>query len=174
MLASSILHVCVFLVSFGMIYLQGRYHIYKTRVIYTRHVSYIQGRYHIYKTSIIYTKYACQQYFTCMCFLGFIRYDKTFVACGFRKYENVFTHKYHIPLFTRQVSYIQDTCHIYKTRIIYTRQVSYIQDKYHIYQERIHLLDSGEGNVIIYSPNCIIFPVPAVFYMYVFSWFHSV
>ena len=37
-------------------------------------------------------------YFTCMCFLGFIRYNKTFIACGFRKYENVFTHEYHIPL----------------------------------------------------------------------------
>jgi hypothetical protein len=43
-------------------------------------------------------KYVCQQYFTCMCFLGFIRYNKTFVACGFRKYENLFTHEYHIPL----------------------------------------------------------------------------
>ena len=36
--------------------------------------------------------------FTCMCFLGFIRYNKTFIACGFRKYENLFTHEYHIPL----------------------------------------------------------------------------
>ena len=43
-------------------------------------------------------KYACQQYFTCMCFLGFIRHNKTFIACGFRKYENVFTHEYHIRL----------------------------------------------------------------------------
>jgi hypothetical protein len=44
-------------------------------------------------------EYVCQQYFTCtcMCFLGFIRYNKTFIACGFRKYENVFTHEYHIP-----------------------------------------------------------------------------
>ena len=42
--------------------------------------------------------YICQQYFTCMCFLGFIRYNKTFIACGFRKYENLFTHKYHILL----------------------------------------------------------------------------
>ena len=33
-----------------------------------------------------------------MCFLGFIRYNKTFIACGFRKYENVFPHEYHIPL----------------------------------------------------------------------------
>jgi hypothetical protein len=33
-----------------------------------------------------------------MCFLGFIRYNKTFIACGFRKYENLFTHEYHIPL----------------------------------------------------------------------------
>ena len=32
-------------------------------------------------------KYVCQQYFTC--FLGFIRYNKTFIACGFRKYENL-------------------------------------------------------------------------------------
>jgi hypothetical protein len=39
-----------------------------------------------------------QQYFTCMCFLGFIRYNKTSKACGFRKYENLFTHEYHIPL----------------------------------------------------------------------------
>ena len=31
-------------------------------------------------------KYVCQQYFTCMCFLGFIRYNKTFIACGFKKY----------------------------------------------------------------------------------------
>ena len=43
-------------------------------------------------------KHVCQQYFTCMRFLGFIRYNKTFIACGFRKYENVFTHEYHIPL----------------------------------------------------------------------------
>jgi hypothetical protein len=43
-------------------------------------------------------KYACQQYFTCMCFLGFIRYNKTLIACGFGKYENLFTHEYHIPL----------------------------------------------------------------------------
>jgi hypothetical protein len=42
-------------------------------------------------------KYVCQQYFTCMCFLGFIRYNKTFIACGFRKYENLFTLEYHIP-----------------------------------------------------------------------------
>ena len=46
----------------------------------------------------MYLKYVCQQYFTCtcMCFLGFIRYNKTFIACGFRKYENLFTHEYHI------------------------------------------------------------------------------
>ena len=44
------------------------------------------------------SKYAFQQYFTCMCFLGFIRYNKTFIACGFKKYENVFTHEYHNPL----------------------------------------------------------------------------
>ena len=43
-------------------------------------------------------KYAYQQYFTCMCFLGFIKYNKTFIACGFRKYENLFTHEYRIPL----------------------------------------------------------------------------
>ena len=43
-------------------------------------------------------KYVCQQYVTCMCFLGFIRYNKTCIACGFRKYENLFTHEYHIPL----------------------------------------------------------------------------
>ena len=42
-------------------------------------------------------KYVCQQYFTYMCFLGFIRYNKTFIACGYRKYENLFTHEY-IPL----------------------------------------------------------------------------
>jgi hypothetical protein len=41
-------------------------------------------------------KYVSQQYFTYMCFLGFIRYDKTFIAGGCRKYENVFTHEYHI------------------------------------------------------------------------------
>ena len=33
-----------------------------------------------------------------MCFLGFIPYNKTLIACRFRKYENVFTHEYHIPL----------------------------------------------------------------------------
>ena len=30
--------------------------------------------------------------------LGFIRYNKTFIACGFGKYQNLFTHEYHIPL----------------------------------------------------------------------------
>jgi hypothetical protein len=25
-------------------------------------------------------------------------YNKTFIACGFRKYENVFPHEYHISL----------------------------------------------------------------------------
>ena len=39
-------------------------------------------------------KFVCQQYFTCMCFLGFIRYNKTFIACRFRKYDNVFNHEY--------------------------------------------------------------------------------
>ena len=43
-------------------------------------------------------KYVCQQYFTCMSFLGFIQYNKTFIACGFRKYEIFFTHEYHISL----------------------------------------------------------------------------
>ena len=43
-------------------------------------------------------KYVCQQYFTCMCFLGFIRYNKTFIACRLRKNENWFSHEYHIPL----------------------------------------------------------------------------
>ena len=38
----------------------------------------------------------CKQYFTCMCFLGFIWYNKTFIACRFRKYENLFTHEYYI------------------------------------------------------------------------------
>ena len=41
-------------------------------------------------------KYVCQQYFTC--FLGFIRYNKTFIACGFRKYE-------HLLFIHRRVSY---------------------------------------------------------------------
>jgi hypothetical protein len=41
-------------------------------------------------------KYVCKQYFTYMCFLGFIRYNKTFIAWGYRKYENLFTHEYHI------------------------------------------------------------------------------
>ena len=31
--------------------------------------------------------------YICMCFLDFIRYNKTFIA-----YENLFTHEYHIPL----------------------------------------------------------------------------
>jgi hypothetical protein len=43
-------------------------------------------------------KYVYQQYFTCICFLGFIRYNKIFITWGFRKYENLFTHEYHIPL----------------------------------------------------------------------------
>ena len=40
----------------------------------------------------------CLQAVFYMCFLGFIRYNKTFIACGFRKYENLFTHEYHIAL----------------------------------------------------------------------------
>ena len=43
-------------------------------------------------------QYVCQQYFTCICFLGFICYKKTFIACGCKKYENLFTHKYHFLL----------------------------------------------------------------------------
>ena len=43
-------------------------------------------------------KYACQQYFTYMCVLGFVRYYKIVIACGYRKYENLFTHEYHIHL----------------------------------------------------------------------------
>jgi hypothetical protein len=42
-------------------------------------------------------KYVCQQYFTYKCFLGFIRYNKIFITYGYRKYENLFTHEYHIP-----------------------------------------------------------------------------
>jgi hypothetical protein len=37
-----------------------------------------------------------------MCFLGFIRYNKTLIAWGFRKYENLFTHEYHISLTSMQ------------------------------------------------------------------------
>ena len=44
------------------------------------------------------SRHACQQYCTCMWFLSFILYNKTFIACWFRKYENLFTHEYHIPL----------------------------------------------------------------------------
>jgi hypothetical protein len=44
------------------------------------------------------SKYVCQQYFTCTCFLSFIRYNKTLIACGFRNYEILFIHEYHIPL----------------------------------------------------------------------------
>jgi hypothetical protein len=40
-------------------------------------------------------KYVCQQYFTCMCFLGFIRYNKSFMASG--KYENI---NFHIEALT--------------------------------------------------------------------------
>jgi hypothetical protein len=43
-------------------------------------------------------EYVCQQYFTYMYLLCFIRYNKTFIACEYRKYENVFTHEYYIPL----------------------------------------------------------------------------
>ena len=43
-------------------------------------------------------KCVCQQYFTYMCFLGFIWYNKTFIACGYRKCEKLFTHEYHILL----------------------------------------------------------------------------
>ena len=35
-------------------------------------------------------EYVCQQYFTYMCFLCFIQYNKTFIACGYRKYEILF------------------------------------------------------------------------------------
>jgi hypothetical protein len=30
--------------------------------------------------------------------LGFIRYNIIVIACGYRKYKNVFTHEYHIHL----------------------------------------------------------------------------
>jgi hypothetical protein len=42
-------------------------------------------------------KYICQQYFTCMCFLGFILWYYTFIACWWGKYENLFNQEYHIP-----------------------------------------------------------------------------
>ena len=60
----------------------------------TRNASLASDRYNV----AVDLKYVCQQYFTCMCFLGFIRYNKTFIACRFRKYENLFTQEYHIPL----------------------------------------------------------------------------
>jgi hypothetical protein len=50
------------------------------------------GTHHLQATAIMFLniwdnvlmnlKYVCQQYFTCMCFLGFIRYNKTFIAWG--------------------------------------------------------------------------------------------
>ena len=43
-------------------------------------------------------RYVCQQHFACMYFLGFIRYNKTFMACEFRNYEHLFTHEYAIPI----------------------------------------------------------------------------
>ena len=77
-------------------------------------------------------KYACQQYFS-VCFLGFISYNKTFIPCGFRKYENVFTHEYHIPLgrCSQGIWYssIQTHIHLYKCLQLYD-----------IYQENTPLL----------------------------------
>ena len=49
-------------------------------------------------------KYVCQQYFTCMCSLGFIRYNKTFIACRFRKYENLyFPHQHAIYVYNHRL-----------------------------------------------------------------------
>jgi hypothetical protein len=65
----------------------------------TRNASLASDRYNVVVDVVpMDLKYACQQYFTCMCFLGFIRYNKTLIACRFRKYENLFTHEYYIPL----------------------------------------------------------------------------
>jgi hypothetical protein len=47
-------------------------------------------------------KYVCQQYFTCMCFLGFIRYNKTFIVCGFREYDTLGWINFHIFLTNMQ------------------------------------------------------------------------
>ena len=44
-------------------------------------------------------KYICQQYFTCMCFLGFIRYNKTFIAC---EYDTLGWINFHIFLTSMQ------------------------------------------------------------------------
>jgi hypothetical protein len=62
----------------------------------TRNVSLASDHYNVVVDVVF--KYVCQQYFTYMYFLGFIRYNKSFIACGFRKYENLLTHEYHIPL----------------------------------------------------------------------------
>ena len=56
----------------------------------TRNASLASDRYNVvvdvvFKCLRQRSKYVCQQYFSCMCFLGFIRYNNTFIACGFRK-----------------------------------------------------------------------------------------
>ena len=43
-------------------------------------------------------KYACQQYLAYMCVLGSIRYNNIVIACGYRKFENLFIREYHIHL----------------------------------------------------------------------------
>jgi hypothetical protein len=145
MLASSILHICVFLVSFGIIKhllnagtgkiklysptsikwiwfifhgiwwlscvitcsdfypLSNQINLFMVINIWGIIILYIHALHRKLKTKSwdnvpMDLKYVCQQYFTCMCFLGFIRYNKTLIACGFRKYDNLFTLEYHIPL----------------------------------------------------------------------------
>jgi hypothetical protein len=68
-------------------------------------------------------KYVCQQNFTCMCVLGFIRYNNTFIACGFRKYENqhaINVYHYIGQRFSRQVrAIVWLMSRIFKTRKYY-------------------------------------------------------
>ena len=67
-------------------------------VLWQENVRDTRNALHVGDKVVMDLKYVCQQYFTCICYLGFIRYNKTFIACGFRKYEKLFTHEYHIPL----------------------------------------------------------------------------
>jgi hypothetical protein len=57
-----------------------------------------------------------------MCFLGFIRYNKTFIACRYRKYEYLFTHEYHTGEKTREASEVveYDFCPVWSRVLIFT------------------------------------------------------
>jgi hypothetical protein len=64
-------------------------------------------------------KYVCQQYFTCMCFLGFIRYNKLLSGCELTDTENISLPSPNMKFVSEWAKQTSHKLHILSSRLIF-------------------------------------------------------